>query len=308
MRGKPEPEHRFRRLLVCQECKRQWDVTQYEVRQKLRCTCGFLMEVVRMQPRAPEVQHCESCGAARQRSKVACEYCGAVPTLTASKMGLVCPFCFCRTADDSKYCQSCGKVIQPGTLDAASGGLHCPRCSEATLGNRQIGAYTVDECPACGGMWIGQQVFERIVNQQVQEREEKEYSHTVKVFGEVSAVLYVKCPECLRHMNRHNFARASGVIIDECRQHGIWLDHDELEKVAAYVATGGLRRTKQIELRDMEEKAQRLRAQIKTRTGAGSDLDVPILAYTRTPADAVVIHEVGSAVLQAIGELFGRLR
>ncbi|MEW6364005.1 MAG: zf-TFIIB domain-containing protein [Acidobacteriota bacterium] len=308
MKQKPESKDRFRRLLACQECKRQWDVTQYEVGQKLRCTCGFLLEVVRMQPRAPEVQHCESCGALRKRSKVACEYCGAVPTLVASKMGLVCPFCFCRTADDSKYCQSCGNVIQPGTLDAATGRLRCPRCCKAALANRQIGAFTVEECPACGGMWIAQETFERIVNQQVEQREEKEYAHTVKVFGELSEVQYVKCPECMRHMNRHNFARASGVIIDECRQCGIWLDHDELEKIAAYVATGGLRRTKQIELRDMEEKAQRLRAQIAARSSAGSDLGLPILAQTRTPADAVVITDVSGSVLDAIAGLFGRLR
>ena len=34
-------------------------------------------------------------------------------------------------------------------------------------------------------------------------------------------------------MNRINFAKASGVVVDECRAHGVWLDNDELD-VDAY--------------------------------------------------------------------------
>ena len=47
-------------------------------------------------------------------------------------------------------------------------------------------------------------------------------------------------------MNRFNFAKASGVVVDECRAHGVWLDNDELAKIAAYVSTGGLRHTEML--------------------------------------------------------------
>lgn len=245
-----------KRILACQECKRQWDVTPYGVGQKLRCVCGFLMDVPRVTPRAPEVAHCHSCGAPRAPGKDACQYCGAVPTNL--RMSLVCPFCMCRTADESKFCQSCGKVIEASSFDATSGTLLCPRCAKPRLLNRTIGSFTTDECPRCGGMWMAASVFDRIVNQQSREREEKEYAGEVKTWSPVESdcagVVYLRCPACRKHMNRRNFARASGVIVDDCREHGTWLDRDELEKIAAYVATGGMRRTKEIELRELEDR------------------------------------------------------
>ena len=62
-------------------------------------------------------------------------------------------------------------------------------------------------------------------------------------------------------MVKKNFARISGVIIDECGRHGIWLDQGELEKIRHFVLAGGLEREqfKEIEdnrqgLRDLAEK------------------------------------------------------
>ena len=52
---------------------------------------------------------------------------------------------------------------------------------------------------------------------------------------------YLCCPVCGKHMNRRNFARASGVVIDWCRGHGYWFDAHELETILEFVARGGLR-------------------------------------------------------------------
>ena len=40
-------------------------------------------------------------------------------------------------------------------------------------------------------------------------------------------------------MLRTNYKRSSGVILDECRVHGTWLDADELEQVAGFILAGG---------------------------------------------------------------------
>lgn len=40
-------------------------------------------------------------------------------------------------------------------------------------------------------------------------------------------------------MQRRNFQRRSGVIVDWCRGHGTWLDADELEAIAGYIVSGG---------------------------------------------------------------------
>jgi Zn-finger nucleic acid-binding protein len=43
-------------------------------------------------------------------------------------------------------------------------------------------------------------------------------------------------------MNRANFARVSGVILDVCRRHGAFLDAGELGRIRAFLAQGGARR------------------------------------------------------------------
>ena len=41
-------------------------------------------------------------------------------------------------------------------------------------------------------------------------------------------------------MNRKNYGGRSGIIIDWCGLHGSWLDANELEEIASYIAEGGL--------------------------------------------------------------------
>jgi Zn-finger nucleic acid-binding protein len=249
------------KIIACQECKRQWDVSRYRVGQKLRCLCNFVMEVPRVRSYTPEVNHCESCGAPRPPvSRDPCVYCKAVPTVDASKLSLVCPFCMHRTGEGSRFCSSCGQTLQAGKLDAKTGKLDCPRCTDTKLMNRKVGDFTVDECPACSGMWVDVGAFDRIVNQQVEQQDklyrgEGAHGRPVRVELEPQEVVYLKCPACGKLMHRRNFARASGVIIDKCKEDGIWLDADELGKVAAFVASGGLAFARERQAMDSKETA-----------------------------------------------------
>lgn len=115
----------------------------------------------------------------------------------------------------------------------------------------------VDECPSCSGMWVDVTAFERIVNQQAK-RQDRELRHggsrgqPVRTKMEAQKVVYLKCPDCQRHMHRINFAQASGVIIDECKEHGVWLDCDELGKIAVFVASGGLTYARQLKEMDVQ--------------------------------------------------------
>jgi Zn-finger nucleic acid-binding protein len=146
-------------------------------------------------------------------------------------------------AKGSRFCSSCGQTIHAGKLDAKTGKLKCPRCPRTYLMNRKVGDFAVDECPSCSGMWIEAGAFDRIVNLQ-SKRQDQQFSgmdgRPVRAKIEDQGVVYLKCPLCRAHMHRRNFARASGVIIDECKKDGIWLDADELGKIAAFIASGGL--------------------------------------------------------------------
>lgn len=50
---------------------------------------------------------------------------------------------------------------------------------------------------------------------------------------------YVSCPVCRKMMNRVNFGRRSGVVVDQCRNHGVWLEGGELHRLMEWKKAGG---------------------------------------------------------------------
>ena len=40
-----------------------------------------------------------------------------------------------------------------------------------------------------------------------------------------------KCPRCAKMLYSVNYAYSSGIIIDKCSEHGVWLDKGELENI-----------------------------------------------------------------------------
>jgi Zn-finger nucleic acid-binding protein len=74
----------------------------------------------------------------------------------------------------------------------------------------------------------------------------------------VTTVRYVPCPDCGKLMNRVNFGKRSGVVVDACAHHGTWFDADELRRVVEFVRDGGLDRARAQERMQLEEE-RRLR-------------------------------------------------
>ena len=60
-------------------------------------------------------------------------------------------------------------------------------------------------------------------------------------------------------MNRLNFGRLSGTIVDVCRGHGTFLDAGELHAVVTFIQQGGLDRMRAREIDDLKEEQRRLR-------------------------------------------------
>ena len=149
-------------------------------------------------------------------------------------------------------------------------------------------------------MWAGAETFNRLVKQQAA-REENEVRGPRRRGPHKSTltekVRYIKCPECAQMMNRFNFAKVSGVVVDECRAHGVWLDTDELAKIAAYVSSGGLRHTETLDKLDKQLAAARVG--VLGQTGQ-TDLAVALPHYTTGRE-----HETPlGAVLELVGRLF----
>lgn len=59
-------------------------------------------------------------------------------------------------------------------------------------------------------------------------------------------------------MNRMNFARCSGVIVDVCKKHGTWFDRDELSHIVEFIRDGGLEASRARDKAEIREERRRL--------------------------------------------------
>ncbi len=169
-----------------------------------------------------------------------------------------------------KTCEHCGKDvnIQYTICPLCGGYLHeiksslspiCPRC-RVSLNVLSAGGEEYDICPKCSGIWVDRGEFHLLTREyDVYKKDDDKGQYLRGPFRDT--VEYIPCVRCGKLMNRKNFARISGVIIDECGRHGVWLDAGELDKIRHFIADGGLERAqdKEIEsvrtdLKDLETK------------------------------------------------------
>jgi len=115
----------------------------------------------------------------------------------------------------------------------------------------------IHRCIQCAGLWLDPGELQAMVDDpgpaQADVATLREGMKDVHV--PTSRVQYRKCPRCTQVMNRRNFGSHSGVIVDECRQHGIYLDPGEFEAIEAFIKLGGLALEKQRELRNAKREA-----------------------------------------------------
>jgi Zn-finger nucleic acid-binding protein len=114
--------------------------------------------------------------------------------------------------------------------------MHCPQCS-SSLAPTVYEGVPIHTCEACGGEFIGGEELARIVQtRQVQlgEHLKIEMAAHRPHFGGADTEPHreLLCPACEGSMGLVNYGGDSGVFIDRCGVcGGVWLDHDELEKV-----------------------------------------------------------------------------
>ena len=203
-----------------------------------------------------ETWNCPNCGAAAVPESVSCEYCGS---FIATK---ICPGCFGNVPIAMKQCVYCGTALPEARGAANENALDCPLC-KAKLLLVGIGKHELQECARCGGVWIEKAVF-RNVCRMAEEQEAfarfgwQEKSGRAKTGGGRSRA-YIPCPECGKLMNYKSFSRGSGIVLDWCRDHGTWLDRQELQQIFAYIRSGGLQRSREREQRDLDEAKARMR-------------------------------------------------
>ncbi len=163
-------------------------------------------------------------------------------------------------------CSNCQAPLPPGSLlcaycgnrtDIDLKGIHyntthesetlriCPRCNIKlkTLDLKLNGRFLIDRCDECLGIFFDPGELEFLLEATVrnisgidragleainEKREPNQYP-----------ISYIKCPVCTQLMHRVNFGAKSGVIVDRCKEHGIWLDGGELRQLLEWIKLGG---------------------------------------------------------------------
>lgn len=250
-------------IVECPACRARYDASGRAPGSRFRCRCGA--EVTVGHPTAgAEMLSCPLCGAPASPDSATCAYCHAALALVG------CPRCLGRVFQGARFCQHCGAPLEvPARPVAAAGAaLRCPRCPDsagARLAPRTLGTTSLSECAVCGGTWLDAQTFAAVITER-----DRQAALATALPGASTAsrpppegvVRYLKCPECARLMNRENFGRRSGVVIDLCKSHGAWLDAGELGEVVGFVMRGGLDETRRRELEEANEQLRRRRAEL----------------------------------------------
>jgi len=208
---------------------------------------------------------CPGCGAPVPLDAPQCPYCQAQLATVA------CAACFAMVPLSASHCPACGAAMAP-RVPAVAEGSSCPACGKP-LAASQVGDLETRACLACGGLWLDRTVFEQLGTSR--ERQGAVLgalpAPPVPPVAALEPVQYRPCPACGQRMNRVNYARRSGVVLDVCKAHGLWFDRDELRRLLAFIAGGGLDRAREREIQELKE-AKRATVQISGHPASSFEL------------------------------------
>ena len=227
---------------------------------RFRCHCGHVIVIHQPKGRDAQVVRCPSCGAARAENATQCPYCQSEFTLFDRDLNTVCPHCLARVSDHARFCHHCGTAITPELDAGAESKMLCPACQDGHhLVHRDLGMDhgAVLECGRCAGFWMGHELFRNLVEHaQLEAVPDGTIPETplqvaarfglphgsVAPENEEHGSFYRPCPVCRELMSRRNYGHYSGVIIDICKDHGLWFDAEELARILAWLRAGGGRK------------------------------------------------------------------
>lgn len=114
-------------------------------------------------------------------------------------------------------------------------GFNCPAC-RAELRETQHERIPVLECPDEHGIWLTGDALHAAVHSTEEDRPVEEENEMIaggpRKHMPVEHV--IKCPQCDEEMAKAPYGGDSGIVMDVCRNHGIWLDHKELQHIEAW--------------------------------------------------------------------------
>jgi Zn-finger nucleic acid-binding protein len=163
-----------------------------------------------------------------------------------------CPCCSAPLQGGGPDCRYCGsrldldlqgwRQLRP---DGPNPQLHCPE------GHGELESLALDgpeplelgRCPTCLGLFLPLGALEQLVERegrsalQIDHRLIDALTETPRAAP--APLRYRPCPSCGELMNRRLHGKRSGVVVDRCRDQGLWLDAGELRQLLEWARAGG---------------------------------------------------------------------
>jgi Zn-finger nucleic acid-binding protein len=164
---------------------------------------------------------------------------------------------FCKTLNEVDL-----RTVRKETRAVRTGPRNCPRCGTdhrlEVLALPAANGLEIDRCETCHGMFFDPEELERMLAASVEPASEADRAELARLVDEevpsdALEIRYGPCPDCGALMNRKSYGAKAGVVIDTCREHGVWLDGGELRRLAKWARAGGLAHE-----RDVERERKRL--------------------------------------------------
>lgn len=164
-----------------------------------------------------------------------------------------CKFCSAPLPRKGLICDYCGQrnplnlgILSKVDIEENNSKYDCPVC-HIPMENINIGLkkrVLIPRCRECDGVFVSEDIMERLLKTQNFRKED--FDHLLLRFvqdnprhKQENIVRYRQCPVCNKTMQRINYRAISGVIVDRCLPHGVWLDGGELRQLFEWKKVGG---------------------------------------------------------------------
>ena len=106
--------------------------------------------------------------------------------------------------------------------------MNCPLCKNEPMIVLELDEIEIDYCLRCKGIWLDEGELELLL----EDAEEKDAVLASCAVRTDIREERIRCPICLKKMDKVTAGTSAEVIIDKCKKnHGIWFDEGELERV-----------------------------------------------------------------------------
>ena len=222
-----------------------------------------------------------------------------------------CKECGAPLPANSNICSYCGRLndvdlraIQANARKGPTSDRVCPHCA-INMQTIDLGVnepFLIERCDNCLGMFFDPNEVEALIDTHVKHVYEIDHQRIQQIIDEEqitrpASIKYIRCPVCSEIMNRRNFGARSGVIVDECRDHGIWLDGGELGQILKWVKAGG-------RIHDEKRKLDELKAEQAKLRGKLQSLDADAYGYDSTPSYGAMEADLFVGVIRLVSGLF----